>query len=68
MKRLIAAVLLCAVAIPASAARVRVRRGPAGRVHVAVRPGFPISRTLPAVIVRPGASQGAMEVRPLWPM
>ncbi len=35
-----------------AAAKVRVRRGPAGRVHVTVRPGFPIHRTLPAVVVR----------------
>ena len=33
---------------------VRVRRGPAGRVRVTTRPGFPIRRTLPNVVIRTG--------------
>lgn len=37
----------------ADAARVRVRRGPAGRTRVTVTAGFPIRRTLPTVVVRP---------------
>jgi len=53
MKRATAITLLLCMAMPAMAARVRVHRGPAGRVHVTVRPGFPIRRTLPTVVVRP---------------
>jgi hypothetical protein len=53
VKRITTLFLLVAMlGLPASAARVRVHRGPAGRVHVTVRPGFPIHRTLPAVVVR----------------
>lgn len=37
----------------ADAARVRVRKGPAGRTRVTVTAGFPIRRTLPTVVVRP---------------
>jgi len=54
MKKFIAIVtLLFAVAQATEAARVRVRRGPRGRTVVTVRPGFPIRRTLPTVVVRP---------------
>jgi len=51
---LVAATIGLAVTEPAQAARVRVRRGPAGRVHVTVQSGFPIRRELPVVVVRPG--------------
>lgn len=53
---LIAAALALPMTDRAHAAKVRVRRGPAGRVQVTVRPGFPIRRALPAVVVRPGAA------------
>ena len=55
MKRilLVSVVGLLVVAESADAARVRVRRGPAGRVNVTVRSGFPIRRTMPHVVVRP---------------
>ncbi len=61
MRRLSVALGIIAVAAiisidPLQAARVRVKRGPAGRVHVSVHKGFPIGRTLPAVVVRPGAA------------
>jgi hypothetical protein len=46
-------IALIALAESADAARVRVRRGPAGRTRVTVRTGFPIRRTLPNVVVRP---------------
>lgn len=56
MKRLAGLALffatLLALAAPAEAVRVRVRhRG--HRTTVVVRPGFPIRRTLPVVVVRP---------------
>lgn len=55
--RLAVALMIAATLVPVSemqAARVvRVRTRPA-RVRVTVRPGFPIRRTLPAVVVRPG--------------
>lgn len=50
---LIPVVALMVLADSADAARVRVRRGPAGRVNVTVRSGFPIRRTMPHVVVRP---------------
>lgn len=50
---LIAAIALLTIPVETEAARTRVRRGPRGRVHVTVRPGFPIRRTLPTVVVRP---------------
>src|SRR5688500_3774980 len=50
---LIAATVLLTIPVETEAARVRVRKGPRGRVHVTVRPGFPIRRTLPTVVVRP---------------
>lgn len=58
MKRLVVIALLATTAlltipVETEAARARVRRGPRGRVHVTVRPGFPIRRTLPSVVVRP---------------
>lgn len=53
MKRLVAIALFIATLVPvAEAARVRVKRGPAGRTRVAVTRGFPIRRTLPNVTVR----------------
>jgi hypothetical protein len=58
----IAALLSAAVLLPlapqSEAARVvRVRRnGHVTRVRVTTRPGFPIRRTLPAVVVRPGVA------------
>jgi hypothetical protein len=53
VKKLIAIGLFIATLVPvAEAARVRVRRGPAGRTHVTVTRGFPIRRTLPNVVVR----------------
>ena len=55
-----AALLIVAVSLTtagaAEAARVRVVRTRPARVRVTVRPGFPIRRTLPAVIVRPGVA------------
>lgn len=62
MKRVAAIALLSAIVLlpsarDAEAARVvRVRRGHVTRVHVTVRPGFPIRRTLPTVVVRPGVA------------
>ena len=63
MKKATAIALLSALVIlpmsrQAEAARVvRVRRaGHVTRVRVTVRPGFPIRRTLPTVVVRPGAA------------
>jgi len=54
MRRVVSLFLVTAiVGLPAVAARVRVRRGPAGRVHVTVQRGFPIHRALPLVVVRP---------------
>jgi hypothetical protein len=52
---LLSATILLPTARDADAARVRVRRGThVTRVHVSVRPGFPIRRTLPTVVVRTG--------------
>jgi hypothetical protein len=56
MKRIAIALLIVTSFLPladAHARVVRVRPRPA-RVRVTVRPGFPIRRTLPAVVVRPG--------------
>lgn len=55
MKRIFSMVLLSTfvIASTADAARVRVRKGPAGRTRVTVHTGFPIHRTLPHVVVRP---------------
>ena len=54
MKHAWIAVLLVTAALDASAARVVVHRTPrTTRVRVTVRPGFPIRRTLPVVVVRP---------------
>jgi hypothetical protein len=48
-----AALVLFSIAIDTQAARVvRTRRGRVTRVRVTVRPGFPIRRTLPNVVVR----------------
>jgi hypothetical protein len=50
-----AAVLLPFAGESEAARRVRVvRTRPRARVHVTVRPGFPIRRTLPTVVVRTG--------------
>lgn len=56
MKHRIAIALLIVMvsASLAEAARVRVTKGPRGRTHVTVTRGFPIRRTLPTVVVRPG--------------
>jgi len=58
VKRLIAIAILIILSLAniAEARRVRrvVVRGP--RVRVTVRPGFPIRRTLPNVVVRPGVT------------
>jgi len=58
VKRLIAIAILIVLSLAniAEARRVRrvVVRGP--RVRVTVRPGFPIRRTLPNVVVRPGVT------------
>jgi len=58
VKRLIAIAILIVLSLAniAEARRVRrvVVRGP--RVRVTVRPGFPIRRTLPTVVVRPGVT------------
>lgn len=52
---LLSAIVLLPLAPDADAARVRVKRGRhVTRVRVTVRPGFPIRRTLPTVVVRPG--------------
>ncbi|HEX6083286.1 MAG TPA: hypothetical protein VF266_02095 [Thermoanaerobaculia bacterium] len=53
MKRLVAIALFIVTLAPVvEAARVRVKRGPAGRTRVTVTRGFPIRRTLPTVTVR----------------
>ncbi len=58
MKRLVISALLLVILLPfapvADAARVRVktRRGNVVRVRVTTRPGFPIRRTMPTVVVR----------------
>ena len=52
-QKIFAVLLITAIVVPVEAARVRVRRGPAGRTHVTVTAGFPIRRTLPTVVVRP---------------
>jgi hypothetical protein len=50
-----AAIVVLSAAFDSEAARVvRTRRGRVTRVRVTVRPGFPIRRTLPNVVVRPG--------------
>ena len=58
--RVSAALLIVAVSLTmagvAEAARVRVVRPRPARVRVTVRPGFPIRRTLPNVVVRPGVT------------
>jgi hypothetical protein len=54
----IIATMFLSIAGDADAARVvrtRTTRGRTTRVRVTVRPGFPIRRTLPNVVVRPGA-------------
>ena len=57
MKRIVTAILVTSlVTTSMDAARVRVRRGPAGRTHVTVTRGFPIRRELPMVVVRPGVT------------
>jgi hypothetical protein len=57
LKRFFALALLVVLASAelhaARVTRVRTHRGRVTRVHVAVRPGFPIRRTLPHVVVRP---------------
>lgn len=56
MKRIFAIVLVI-FALNAEATRVtrvRTTRGGKTRVRVTVRPGFPIRRTLPNVVIRPG--------------
>lgn len=50
----LAAAVVLSIANDAGARVVRVRRGPAGRVRVTTRPGFPIRRTLPNVVIRTG--------------
>ena len=58
MKRILAVALLVALVVPELYAtrvvRTRTRRGHVTRVRVTVRPGFPIRRTLPNVVVRSG--------------
>ena len=55
--RVVAALMILTLSLTAAgvaeAARVRVVRPRPARVRVTVRPGFPIRRTLPAVVVRP---------------
>jgi hypothetical protein len=51
---LVATVLLSTAADAARVVRTRTTRGGKTRVRVTVRPGFPIRRTLPNVVVRPG--------------
>jgi len=57
-RRFVVAVLTVAVILStvgvSEAARVRVVRTRGHRVRVTVRPGFPIRRTLPEVVIRPG--------------
>jgi hypothetical protein len=59
-KRIIVSMLAIAATLSmtagAEAARVRVVHTRAHRVRVTVRPGFPIRRTLPEVVVRPGVA------------
>jgi hypothetical protein len=50
----LAVCVVLSLAVETQARVVRVRRGPAGRVRVVTRPGFPIRRTLPTVVVRTG--------------
>jgi hypothetical protein len=60
-----AAVILLSAAFDTEAARVvRVRKGPRGvtRVRVTTHRGFPIHRTLPTVVVRPGVVRVAPRV------
>ena len=52
-QKIFVALLITAIVLPLEAARVRVRKGPAGRTRVTVTAGFPIRRTLPTVVVRP---------------
>src|SRR5213595_3682020 len=52
----ITAAVILSTAGGAEAARVRVVHTRGHRVRVTVRPGFPIHRTLPEVIVRPGVA------------
>ena len=51
----VAAAIVFSIAYDAESRVVRTRRGRVTRVRVTVRPGFPIRRTLPTVVVRPGA-------------
>jgi len=68
MRKIVMAALLLVISVlPVSSAdaarRVVVRRGGrVTRVHVTVRPGFPIRRTLPTVVVRPAAVRVAPRV------
>jgi hypothetical protein len=55
--RIVIALLVIASTMSvADAARARVVRTRGHRVRVTVRPGFPIRRTLPEVVVRPGVA------------
>jgi hypothetical protein len=60
------ALLTALIVLPADAARVvtrtRVTRHGVTRTHVTVRPGFPIRRTLPTVVVRPATIRVAPRV------
>lgn len=59
------ALLTALVVLPADAARVtrtRVTRHGVTRTRVTVRPGFPIRRTLPTVVVRPATIRVAPRV------
>ena len=59
------ALLTALVVLPADAARVtrtRVTRHGVTRTRVTVRPGFPIHRTLPVVVVRPATIRVAPRV------
>src|SRR3954464_2937203 len=49
-------VVILSVAGAADAGRVRVVHTRGHRVRVTVRPGFPLRRTLPEVVVRPGVA------------
>jgi hypothetical protein len=59
-KRIIVAMLsiaaILSITAGAQAARVRVVHTRGNRVRVTVRPGFPIRRTLPEVVIRPGVA------------
>ena len=59
-QRIIVAILAVAATLSitagAQAARVRVVRTRGARVRVTVRPGFPIRRVLPEVVIRPGVA------------